>query len=251
MNRIIALAINTFREAIRARVLYVLIAVGLVIIGCSTVFAPMTMGEGPRITTDLGLTLIEVLGLLIITLLGTTIIYKEFERRTVMVLLSKPVRRHEFLIGKFLGMTMTLLLMVVVETLFVQAALWIGAGDPDIRIFWGAGMAFAMLTTLNAISTLFSSFAGPMVAAFLTFATFLAGKLIGDLVTFAELQRVAAVRYFYYLLPNLASLDVRAEIVHHMAIEPGRVVLALAHGMSYSAAALILAVLAFRDREFR
>jgi ABC-type transport system involved in multi-copper enzyme maturation permease subunit len=251
VNRILAIALNTFRETIRARVIYVLLLAGLLTIGSATLLSPLALGETTRITKDVGLTAIELLGLLIITLLGTTVVYKEIEKRTVVLLLSKPIRRHEFILGKFLGLSLTLALVVVVETVFVELALLLAGGGFDVRLLAGVGMGLAALTTINAIAMLYASFAGPILAAFLTGATYVAGRLGTDLFAFAAGHDIPVVGYVFYLLPNLSSMDLRSEVVHGFAFDPAHIGLALAHGLSYAAGALILAVVAFRHREFR
>jgi ABC-type transport system involved in multi-copper enzyme maturation permease subunit len=248
---VVAIGVNTFREAMRARVLYVLLAAGVLTMSTATLMSPLALGEGVRITKDVGLTTIDVLGLLIITLLGTTIVYKEIEKRTIVVLLSKPIRRFEFVLGKFVGLSLCLLLVVVVETAFLEAAVLLTTGAIDPRLVAGAGMGFMMLITVNAVAVMYSSFAGPLVAAFLTFSTFVAGNLVDQLAGFAAQHDVAALRYVFYALPNLASMDVRAEVVHGFAFDPAGLGLAIAHGLSYAAGALLIAVMAFRNREFR
>ncbi len=251
MQRILAIALNTFRETIRARVVYVLILAGLATVGSATMLSPLALGETVRITKDVGLAAIDLLGLLIITLLGTTVVYKEIEKRTVVLLLSKPIRRHEFICGKFLGLNLTLLLVVVVQTVFLELALLAGGGEFDPRILAGAGMGLVALMTINAVAMLYASFAGPVLAGFLTGATFVAGRLGGDLVDLATAQNLPALQYVFYLLPNLGSMNVRAEIVHGIPFDPTHLGLALAHSMSYVAGVLVLAMMVFRRREFR
>jgi ABC-type transport system involved in multi-copper enzyme maturation permease subunit len=250
-GHILAIALNTFRETVRAQVLYVLIGAGLVTIAVSTVLAPVALGENVRITKDIGLTTIDALGLMIVTFLGTTIVYKEIERRTIMVLLSKPIHRYEFVLGKFVGLSMTLALVVAVETLFLVVAVKLASGGFDPRLLGASAMAFLMLVTINAVAVCYTSFAGPMVAAFLTLATFMAGRLADQLADFATQQGLPALKVFFYLLPNLASMDVRAEVVHGVAFDWPGVALAVLHGLSYTTAALCFAVLMFRGRQFR
>jgi ABC-type transport system involved in multi-copper enzyme maturation permease subunit len=251
IGRVLAIAINTFRETVRARVLYVLALAGVLTIGSSALLSPLALGETDRITKDIGLAAIDLLGLLIITLLGTTIVYKEIERRTIVLLLSKPIARYEFVLGKFLGLSCTLAVAVAAEMVCVQLAVVLAGGGLDPRLAGAAGMALVALLTVNAVAMLYASFSGPLVAAFLTGATYVAGRLGGDLFDFAVEHGLPFLAYVFYLLPNLASMDLRAQVVHGIAFDPHQVGLALAHGLSYTLGALLLAVLAFRRREFR
>ena len=250
-SRVLAIAVNTFRETVRARVLYVLVLAGALTIGAGTLLSPLALGETARITKDVGLAAIDVLGLAIIVLLGTTLVYKEIEKRTIVLLLSKPLRRHEFIAGKFLGLTLTLALAVAVESSFLEAALWLGGAGFDLRVLGAAGRGCLARVPTTARPLPYAGFAGPLVAAFRTAATFGAGRLTGDLLELAALQHAPALQVVFYVLPNLASMDVRPQVVHGLPFDAAQIGLAIAHGMSYSAGALVLAVLAFRHREFR
>ncbi len=251
MSRILAIAWQTVREAMRAQVLYVLGGSGLLIIAGATLLAPIALGQVRRIVLDLGLTAMSLIGLLVLTLLGTNLVAREIERRTVDVLLVKPIRRADYVLGKYLGLLMTLAVLVAAETVFLLVAVVLVSGTPEPRTFLGGAMVLLELATLAALVLLFASFAGPLVAAFLTVATYVAGHLVSDLFAFATAAGAPALAWAYYALPNLASFDVRPEVVHGLALEPGRLMLAVAHGASYSALALVLAILVFERREFR
>jgi len=251
MSRIFAIAWHTVREAMRAQVLYVLGGSGLLIIAGATLLAPIALGQVKRIVIDLGLTATSLLGLLVLTLLGTNLVAREIERRTVDVLLAKPIRRSDYVLGKYLGLLVTLAVLVAAETGFLLVALVLVTGGLEPRSLLGGGMVFLELATLGAVVILYASFAGPLVAAFLTVATYVAGHLVGDLADFAQAAGAPALAWAYYALPNLASFDVRPEVVHGIPIEIGRLALAAAHGASYAALALLLAVLVFERREFR
>lgn len=251
MRRIQAIAIHTFREAVRAQVLYVLGGSGVVIMGGAVLLAPIALGQVKRIVLDLGLTSMGLIGLLVLTLLGTTLVAREVERRTIEVLLAKPVSRLEYVLGKYLGLALALGFLVAAETGFLALAVLLSTGTADPRLLLGGAMVLVELLTLAALVLLYGSFAGPLVAAFLTVSTYVAGHLAGDLHDFA----VAGGRPFLagvaYALPNLASFDVRPEVVHGFPIDWGRLVLAVAHAASYAAAAIALAVVVFERREFR
>lgn len=251
MSGILAIARHTFREAVRAQVLYVLSASGLVMVLGATLLAPLALGQVKRIVIDLGLTSMSLIGFLVLTLLGTTLVAREIERRTVDLLLAKPIRRADYVLGKYLGLASTVALLVLAQAIFLTVALVLATGEADWRPLAGCAMVFVELLMLASLVLLYGSFAGPLVAAFLMMATYAAGHLAGDLYGFAESADLPVLTWCTFILPNLASLDLRAEVVHGAPFDGWRILLALAHGVSYTAFALTVAVLVFGRREFR
>jgi len=251
MKHVLAIANHIFREALRAQVLYVLGASGLAITGGAVLLAPIALGQVKRIVIDLGLMAMSLVGLLLLALLGTHLVARDIERRTIEVLLAKPIRRAEYIMGNYLGLVMALALFVAANTAFLSLAVFLATGEVDLRPLFGGAMVLLELSTLAAIVLLYSSFSGPLVAAFLIAATYVAGHLVGDLHDLAVAAKAPAFAWASYALPNLASFDVRPEVVHGFAVDPGRVLLAVAHGASYAACALTLAVLVFERRELR
>jgi hypothetical protein len=161
------------------------------------------------------------------------------------------MRRAEYVIGNYLGLVLALALFVAANAAFLSLAVVLATGEIDLKPLFGAAMVLIELTTLAAIALLYSSFAGPLVAAFLIAATYVAGHLVSDLHDLAVAAHAPAFAWASYALPNLASFDVRPEVVHGFALDPGRLCLAVAHGVSYAACALTMAVLVFERRELR
>jgi Cu-processing system permease protein len=250
MRAIGAIAVHTFREAMRAQVLYVLAGSGLLLMGGAALLAPIALGQVDRIVLDLGLTGMSLAGLLVLTMLCTTHLAREIERRTTDVLLSKPIRRADYVVGKYLGFVLTLALLVAAETVILFLALYTVTGDVLVRPLFGAGMVFVELSMLAALLLLLAAFAGPLVAAFFLISAYVAGHLVLDLHDFAARAEQPLLSAIYYVLPNLASIDMRPEVVHGLALDPAQIGLALAHAASYSGCALALAILLFGRREF-
>jgi ABC-type transport system involved in multi-copper enzyme maturation permease subunit len=251
MRAIGAIALHTFREAMRAQVLYVLAGSGLLLIGGAVLLSPIAIGQVDRIVLDLGLTGMSLAGLLVLTLLCTTHLARELERRMTDVLLSKPIRRADYVLGKYLGFVLTLALLVAAETVFLSLALFTVTGEVLVRPLFGAAMVFVELSMLAALLLLLAGFAGPLVAAFFLVSAYVAGHLVLDLHDFAVRTGQPMLAALYYILPNLASIDMRPAVVHRAAVDPAEIGLALAHAASYAGCALTFAILLFRRREFR
>src|ERR1051326_881363 len=140
MRRTLAIARNAFREAVRDRVLYNLVLFVLLLIGGAIFLGELSAGQEAKIIVDLGLSAILLFGVFIAIFVGVGLVYKEIERRTLYAILSKPVARGEFLIGKYLGLCLTLLVNVVIMGAGLSlAVIWVKRGwDPLVTVIWPA-----------------------------------------------------------------------------------------------------------------
>ena len=253
--RIQAIALNTFREAVRDKVLYSLVFFAIVMIGGSVLVAELTIGEQDKIIRDVGLAAISIFGLLIAISIGIGLIYKEIERKTIYTIASKPVARWQFLVGKYLGLLATL----AVEVLIMSVAFWvtltfIGAGSSGavVSAIW---LTFVEMAVVTAVATLFGCFTSPMLAALFTVGITLIGKWSQDLLVLGQRSEspvVSAVTEIAYrVLPDLSRFDLRTEAAYGLEVEWEYVAYATGYGAAYSAALLVVASLIFRMRDFK
>ena len=256
MRRVLAVAANTFREAIRDKVLYNLVFFALLVMGASVVIGNMTLGETIKIILDLSLAAMSVFGLLIAIFVGIGLVHKEIQRRTVYTLLAKPIARRNFVAGKFLGLTLVIALNVLIMTV---ALLALTAVYSEAGAAWGALTAVLLilveLMVVTAVAVLFSTFSTPTLSAMLTLGVWLIGRFSSDLVVFARRSESDALRVLvtgaHYLLPNLEKFDVKNLVVYGMTIEPAYVGGALAYGLLYIVFLIGLATVIFERRDFR
>lgn len=251
---IVAIALNTFREAVRDRVLYLLVALALIVILVSRLLALVTVGDEDKIVKDVGLSAISIFGVGIAVFVGVSLVFKEIERRTVYTLLAQPVRRWQFVVAKFAGLLAVLVVHVLLMYGTLSAVLWIRGAS-------AAGLAPAVwlilveLAIVTAFALLFSSLTNPILAAVWTSAVYVSGHLSWSLRMLAE--RVPpgpgrwAAEVAYWVLPNLDRLDRKAEAVHRLAMPDGLVAWSTLYGACYATLVLALACLAFDRREFR
>ncbi len=253
MNAIVAIGINTFREAIRDRILYLILAFALLLIAVSHFVSLLTVGSEVKIVKDLGLSAISFFGLLTAVFVGVSLVFKEIERRTVYTLLAQPVRRWQFVCGKYVGLSLVLACSVVLTgaALLVAVAL---KGESPFGLLPAIALGFVELELIAAFAVLFSSFTNPILAAVGTVSTYVVGHLSWsfDLLEkrvqgeFAK----ALCRGLHAVLPNLDRLNVKASAVHGVPLPDGYVVAAAAYGLCYAVAIVILACLVFERREF-
>lgn len=254
-TRIGAIGGNTVREAIRNKLLYTLVFFAVLLISTGFLLATLSYVERERIMQDVGLAAIRLFGMGIAIFLGVGLIHKEVDRRTIYTIVTKPVSRAEFLLGKFVGLVATVWLQLAIMALaFVVVSLVVGAPVDG-------GHAAALLLTgmelmlIVAIATLFSAFTTPLLASLYTVGMTMVGHLTRDLRAIAngtESEGVKAVAGFVYvLLPDLEMFNRTIEAVHGLAIESGQVLWPLLYGMGYTGCLLLVASIIFERRDFR
>jgi ABC-2 type transport system permease protein len=253
VNALAAIALNTFREAIRDRVLYLILAFALVLIAVSHFVSRLTVGSEVKIVKDLGLSAISVFGLLTAVFVGVSLVFKEIERRTVYTLLAQPVRRWQFVCGKYLGLSLVLASSVLVTGAAVMVAV-AAQGESPAGLLPAIALGLVELELVAAFAVLFSTFTNPILAAVGTVATYVAGHLSWSFDLLEKRMTgeggKALCRGLHAVLPNLDRLNVKASAVHGIALPQGYFVAAAAYGLFYSAAVVILACLVFERREF-
>ncbi len=252
MSRLLAVARATFAEAIRHRILYLLGVFALALIVGSRLLSLITVGEPEKIIKDVGLSAINIFGLLVALFVGVGIIFRELERRTVQVTLAAPVARWEYLLGKYCGLAGAISLNAALMTLALVVMLVLrGAFDAPILV--AAFMLWIELLFLTAAAVFFSSFSTPIFSALFTAATYVVGHLAWSLPLLERklgrgLWRTVT-HAVYLLIPDLEYGDVRALAVHGAPIPAGRVVWGSVYELSYAAILLAIACLAFRRRD--
>lgn len=256
MQRILTIAGNTFREAIRDRVLYNLVVFVLLIIASAILLGELTDGQEARTIVNIGLGAMLLFGVFIAIFVGVGLVSKEIEKRTVYAIFAKPVRRSEFIIGKYVGLCLTLLVNTVVMGIGVSLAL-LSVGSPSLALtIWpSVFLIFLSLSLVTAIALVFSTFSTPALSALLTFFVFLIGNLSSSLNELGRSLDSAPARLVleavYYLLPNLSLFTFRTEAA--LGLVPGLVMVAgaAAYALLYAAILLSIAVVIFDRRNFK
>lgn len=255
LSRIGALAFNTLREAIRNKLLYTLLVFGLLMIGAGVVLASLSYVEVDEILQDVGLAAIRFFGAGIAIFVGIGLIYGEVDRRTIFTILSKPVSRTEFLVGKFAGLTLTVWLQLGLMSLAFAGVSWL-AGAPV-----GLGHAAAIfligleLMVLVAIATLFSAFTTPMLAALFTVGIWLIGHLSRDLYALGRQGNDASVGamadWIFRVMPDFEVFNKTLEAVHGLPIDAGEVGMAIVYAIGYIVGTMTLGSMIFARRDFK
>ena len=254
MNALL-IAQNTFREAVRDRVLAGILIGGLVLMALTRVGSALAMGEDLRLTVDLGLSSISLLGLLVILLVGTSLVAKEIERKTIFNLLSRPLPRPVYLIGKWAGLTGALALVaLVLGTALALLVTALGSPQHIPAIAQATYLAVLELSLLTSLAVLFSALSTPVLSALYTLGMFLAGQWCDDLRRLAVKLPAGAREVLATIadvLPNLPLFNMRSLAAAGDVTGLAHLGLATGYAVLYCACALALASAAFESRDFK
>jgi ABC-type transport system involved in multi-copper enzyme maturation permease subunit len=256
--KVLAIARNTFREAVRDRVLYNLVAFVLLLIVAALIFSQASLGQEAKIITDAGLSAVRLFGLAIAIFIGVGLVSKEIEKRTVAVLLSKPIHRYQFILGKYGGLCLTLLVNTAVMTAALTLALAYaqgGLGLQQLHLWAAAYLLWLELLVMTAWALLFSAFSTPALSALFTVLLFILGNWVGDLRLLAETSPAWVTRVLagvlYTVAPNLLNFNFIAPTAHGQSIPLRLAAGATAYALVYITALLAATVLIFQRRNFK
>jgi len=256
-SRIGYVAFNTFREAVRDRVLYNLIVFALLISGAAVLVGEISIDIEKLVVVNLGLTAVSVFGVVIAIFIGIGLVSKEIEKRTLYTVLSRPVRRWEFIVGKFFGLTGTL----VVNTFFMAIGVFLALlyvthrfEKADLSVLTALYFIVLEFLVVCALALFFSTFTTPLMSAVFSFALFVVGSLADDLRGFARMAHGvtgAVATALAYVVPNFSALNIINQAAHGDAV-PGRLILYnTVYALLYSAMAISGAVLVFQRRNLK
>jgi Cu-processing system permease protein len=255
VNRVGVIAANVFREVFRERVLYLAALFGGLLLLAVTLLTEISADTENKITLDLGLAAIGVFGLVVAIFVGTGLINKEIEKRTALVLMAKPMSRAEFIVGKHLGLSAVLAVLVMLMTLIFFAVMsWRQFQYPVGSLLIAAGFTLLELALIAAVAMVFGVFTSSLVATMLTFGVYLMGHLSQNLVTLSKsienpgLQ--IAIKGLYLIFPNLSALDLKNQAVYGILPPPSELFTNGVYGLIYAVLMLAIATWIFSYREF-
>jgi len=255
IKRILAIARNTFRETLRDRILWSVLVLMLALIAFSLFVGSISLEQDTRMIIDFGLTGIYLLQMFVAIFIGSMLIYKEVERKTFFLIIPKPIRREEIILGKCLGLLGTTVVVTTLSTL----ALFVIMALKGMHGFYFPIVISVMLSMLESfililVSILFSGLTSPILSAVYTTAFFLIGHSSDILRTLIESQTMLiskyALQFSYYVLPNLEKFNIRNEVVYGVLPDARGIVIAVLYAICYGIFLFLLARAMFAKKEF-
>jgi ABC-type transport system involved in multi-copper enzyme maturation permease subunit len=269
MNVLWPIAAITFKEGIRNKAIYGISFFALMLLGLSLLVSNMAPRDVGKVAVDMALSTVSFTGLLVVLFVGINLMAKDLDRRTIYMVLSKPISRSEYILGKFAGIVLLLLATAVFISYFAFASLLIlksvyAAYFP--RFSWSLtllGILFItlMLILLSALSFLFASFSSTsFITLVLTIISYLIGQSLSDIKFLIETAQIAdqaispitvgIVQVAYYLFPNLSFFDIKMQVAHGISLPFSTIMWTFLYGVVYTALAITAASLIFRKKEF-
>ena len=251
-------AVNTFREAVRDRVLYNLIFFALMMMAAAVLVGGVSIGIERDVMVNLGLTAISIFGIVMAIFIGVGLVYKEIEKRTLYSVLAKPIQRWQFLVGKFVGLLLTLVVNTVLMAIGLSAALFYvtrkferGDGTIVIAIYF----ILLELALITALALFFSCFSSPILSTLYTLGIYVAGVFSPDIrdigiVTSSPVVKAVA-KFIYYVLPNFHNFNTIAAAAHSETIPPALIWQNTAYASLYVIVVLIAASVMFSGRDLK
>jgi ABC-type transport system involved in multi-copper enzyme maturation permease subunit len=256
-SRLSAITWNTFREAVRDRVLYNLVLFVLLLVASAPLFSQISIGLEKLMLVNMGLSSISLFGVIIAIFVGIGLVSKEIEKKTLYTILSRPVRRWEFIAGKYLGLLLTLAVNTALMTVGFYLALLIfinGLKLADAMLLVAVYFIVLQFMMMVAITLLFSTFSTPIFSAIFAFALYVIGTFGEDLKNFAAMSQ-GVTKWLAmgaaYIMPNLASLNVIAQAAHEQKVGSSLIVSNTVYALLYSLAVTVAAVMIFERRNLK
>ena len=257
LGRIFVMATNVFREVIRDRILYIIGFYALLMVVVMQLLPQIAASTEDKIFLDFGLAAMNILGLIVAVFVGTGLVSKEIEKRTVLSLIAKPISRAEFIIAKHLGLSSVLALLVAVMTVIYLALLQFqGITYSLVSILLAAVFLFLQLSLITAFALALGVFTSSVLATLLTFGVYLMGNFSQDLVNIGRISKnpgfERVTQTLYLILPDLSRLDLKNLAVYGTQLLPSPLTLLAnaAYGVVYIVLVLAIAILVFTRREF-
>ena len=258
MKRVGVVALNTFREAVRDRVLYNLLFFALVMMAASIIAGQISIGIEQTVIATLGLSAISLIGLLIAIFIGVGLVSKEMDKRTLYALLAKPVRRWEFLLGKFCGLILTLAVNTAamgvglfLALVYVKPALERG----DATVFVAVYFIWLKLALVVALALLFSCFTTPLLAILFTAGIYIVGLYVQELrnmpMQVTSPGMTLFTKWLSYLLPNFENFNIMAQAAHSRPVPGAFILQNTLYAAIYCTIVLTAAVLVFSKRNLK
>jgi len=270
MTTLWPIALITFKEGIRNRAIYGITLVALLLFGATALVATMIPREVGKVAVDMALSTISFAGLLIVLFVGINLMAKDLDKRTIYTVLSRPISRSQYIVGKFLGMILLITVtMGILSVLAITAIVMLKMMHADFftRFSWQViiladGLTVLMLIVLSAVSFLFASFtSSSFITLVLTIITYIIGQSLSGVKALLESPSheigfsvsPVTVKMFtvaYYLFPNLSLFDIKLQAAHALTVSSSFVFWTVVYGLVYIALSITLAALIFRKKEF-
>ncbi len=269
MTTLWPIALITFKEGIRNKALYGISLFALLLLSAVFFISGMIMQEVGKVAVDMAISTVSFSGLLLVLFIGINLMAKDLDKRTIYMVLSRPISRSQYIIGKFFGMTLLIVTTIAVLSVFAVLSLLMLKGMYHNYfdrfslplLFQALFFTTLMLVLLSALSFLFASFTSTsFITLVLTVIAYIIGQSLTDVKAIVEAPQavgidvspvtVKLVQIAYYIFPNLSFFDIKSQAAHGLLIPLSSAAWIVLYGLIYTTLSITLAALIFRKKEF-
>jgi ABC-type transport system involved in multi-copper enzyme maturation permease subunit len=252
MNQIVWISLNTVREHLRDKLFYNLFFFALLLIASAVVLSRLTIGDYHRVLIDVGLSSINIIGLMIAMFLGIGLLSREMEKKTLYLVLSKPVPRSHLVFGIYFGLLLTLFLNIAILTSWFLCVLWMTGVPVTPGLFQAAMATYLECAVVTAMAMVFSAFTGSTLSAMCTLSLFVIGHNMTSLRALAEKSEEAVkviITGIIYVLPDLEHFNLRSHVVHEITVPAINMLTLAGYACVYAAVLLGMTTVLFKHRD--
>jgi Cu-processing system permease protein len=253
MKSIALIALNTFRENIRNKILYTILLFAALLIVLSISFGEWSVFARVQVMEDFGLATMSISGLLLAVFIGVGMLGREITSKTIYTLLSRPIRRYNVLVGKFCGLLLTLFVNFGLMTIFFLLTLKYIGGSLQPELLPAVLLTWVEMALIVAVSLLFSTLTTPTLSALFTLAFYISGHYndLIDVASIAQQRPLLALflKALYYILPNLEHFNIRSRVIYGLGLPDGYVILTIVYGCLYIALFLLISAVIFSRKD--
>ncbi len=254
MNTILTIAKNTFRETIRDKVLYVILVFAILIIISTIFFGSISLDQDTKVIIDLGLAGIFLFGIIIAIFIGTNLVHKELDKKTIFLIFSKPIAKYQFILGKFFGIALTLLLVTGAMAIVFFILLKLKNTAISLILVEAIAWGYLELLIIAAISVMFSSLTSPIASTVYTISLFVIGHASNSflyLIANTDSAVLAnTLKVVHYVIPNFEKFNIRNSAIVGLGISGDQVMFTILYAITYIVLALAIANFLLKKQEF-
>jgi len=207
------IALNTFKEIVRNKFLYLILFFAFVFIIFSLALWQLTIWDDQKVIVDFGLAMIEIFWIVGVLFVWSQLLFKEVEWKTIFLILSKPIKRYEFILGKFLGFSWTIFLIILFQAILFLGVLFFKEIEIDYLIIWSLIFTFFKLEILLSLVFLLSTFMSNMLTILVSIMIYFLSHSFSLLLTMAERTKseivVYSTQWLQLLFPPLEALNIK------------------------------------------
>ncbi|MCL4557527.1 MAG: ABC transporter permease [Deltaproteobacteria bacterium] len=267
MKKASIIALNTLKEAIRNRIVYAVMILMLLGLLASQLLTPLTMGEQIKVIQDFSMTFINFFSIIVTVFVGTSVVRRELDLKTIQLILSRPIHRYQFIIGKFLGMVLLDIIIIFIMGMGVMLniflinksvyySMWYFHEIHYIAILEAIAFMALQLILINAVSVFFSAItSSAVIGALFTFFLYVVGMFtqnLNDLLKMVHKSYITwIIKIIYYAVPNFSTLDLKNEAIYGIIPNINQALFLFSYVVLYTGFLLIVAILIFENKEIR